>query len=237
MKNELLVDFGVADRSVTVIRHPINDAFPDSELTPSEAKSRLGLGDRDKTILCFGRIKPYKGIEYLLTAFRTLAAGGGEYRLVIAGEVQKGNEKYLESLEQAMPTEKERGQVILKTQFIPDEEIEVYFKAADVLVLPYKDIFQSGVLFLGYSFGLPVIATDVGSFREEVVEGKTGYLCRPGDPADLAETIESYFASDLYLNLGAKRQEIKDHASICHSWGPIADVTRIVYEGMLGNIN
>jgi D-inositol-3-phosphate glycosyltransferase len=237
MKNELLADFGVADRSVTVIRHPINDAFPDSGLTPSEAKSRLGLENCNKTILCFGRIKPYKGVEYLLAAFQTLAAADGQYRLVIAGEVQKGNDAYLESLMQAMPAEIERGQVILKTQFIPDEEIEVYFKAADVIVLPYKDIFQSGVLFLGYSFGLPVIVTDIGSFREEIVEGKTGHLCKPDDPADMAKTIESYFASDLYLNLGASRQEIKDHAALSHSWGAVADLTRIAYEGMRENRN
>ena len=104
-------------------------------------------------------------------------------------------------------------QIILRTQFIPDREMEVYLKAADVLVLPYKEIFQSGVLFLAYSFGLPVVATDVGSFREEIVEGQTGFLCRPGDPADLARTpSQRYFASELYRNLGAERQKIKDYA-------------------------
>jgi D-inositol-3-phosphate glycosyltransferase len=237
MKNELMEDFGVADRAVTVIRHPINDAFPDTELTPAEAKRRLGLSESDKAILCFGKIKPYKGIEYLLAAFQTLVAADGQYRLIIAGEVQKGNEKYLESLMQAMPAEMEDGRVILKTQFIPDEDMEIYLKAADVLVLPYKDIFQSGVLFLGYSFGLPVIVTDVGSFREEVVEGKTGYLCKPGDPEDLAKTIETYFASELYRNLGTQRQVIMDHADTFHSWSAVADLTRKAYEGMLGNVN
>jgi len=234
MKDELLADFGVAGESVTVIRHPINDAFPNSRLTPSEAKGRLGLEDTNKTILCFGRIKPYKGIEYLLSAFQTLAAGDGQYRLLIAGEVQKGNEKYLESLTQAMAAEMERGQIILKTQFIPDEEIEVYFKAADVIVLPYKDIFQSGVLFLGYSFGLPAIVTDVGSFREELVVGETGYLCRPEDPTDLMRTIERFFASDLYRNLGTKRQEIKNYAEAHHSWSAVASLTRRAYEATLG---
>jgi D-inositol-3-phosphate glycosyltransferase len=237
MKNELLKDFGVADQSVTVIRHPINNAFPDTGLTPTEAKSRLGLAESDRTILCFGKVKPYKGIEYLLPAFQKLAAEDGRYRLIIAGEVQKGNEKYLDSLLQAMPPEIQKGQVILKTQFIPDEDMEVYLKAADVLVLPYKDIFQSGVLFLGYSFGLPVIVTDVGSFREEVVEGKTGYLCRPGDPTDLARAIETYFGSDLYRHMGATRQRIKNHADAHHSWHAVADLTRRAYEGMLGNAN
>jgi D-inositol-3-phosphate glycosyltransferase len=235
MKNELMENFGVEGGSITVIRHPINNAFPETELTTSEAKSRLGLWGADKTILCFGRIKPYKGIEYLLSAFRALAAKDDRYRLIIAGEVQKGNERYMDSLVQAIALEIDNGQVILRTEFIPDEDMEVYLKAADVLVLPYKDIFQSGVLFLGYSFGLPVIVTDVGSFREEVVEGETGYICRPGDPEDLARAIETYFTSDLYRNLEMKREEIKNYADIHHSWDAVADLTRKAYEGMLGS--
>jgi D-inositol-3-phosphate glycosyltransferase len=233
MKTELLMDFGVESGSVTVIRHPINNAFPDTRLTPSEAKRRLGLKDTDKTILCFGKIKPYKGIEYLLPAFQKLAAEDEQYRLIIAGEVQKGSESYLDSLVQAIPLELKKGQVILKAQFIPDEEMEVYLKAADVLVLPYKDIFQSGVLFLGYSFGLPVIATDVGSFREEIVEGKTGYLCKPGDPLELAKAVETYFASDLFKNLTIHRRELKDYAYANHSWHAVAELTRSAYAKML----
>jgi D-inositol-3-phosphate glycosyltransferase len=236
MKNELVEDFDVKDRSITVIRHPINNAFPDTELTISEAKCRLGLGDANKTILCFGRIKPYKGIEYLLSAFQALADKDESYRLIIAGEVQKGNEKYMETLLRTIADEIDKGKVILETQFIPDEEMEVYLKAADVLVLPYKNIFQSGVLFLGYSFGLPVIVTDVGSFREEVIEGKTGYLCKPGDPVDLARTIETYFAGDLFRDLKTTRQEIKAYADAHHSWGAVADLTRKAYEAMLGNV-
>ena len=237
MKDELLQDFGVTDQLVTVIRHPINNAFPDTGLKPSEAKRRLGLCESHKTILSFGKIKPYKGIEYLLSAFRVLVRTDGQYRLIIAGEVQKGNDEYLNSLLRVMQSEIEKGQVVIHARFIPDEDIEVYLKAADALVLPYKDIFQSGVLFLGYSFGLPVIVTDVGSFREEVVEGKTGYLCRPGDPTDLARAIETYFASDLYRDLGATRQRIKKYADAHHSWHAVADLTRRAYEGILGNAN
>jgi glycosyltransferase involved in cell wall biosynthesis len=136
---------------------------------------------------------------------------------------------------QAMPAEIEKDRIILKTKFIPDEEMETYLKAADVLVLPYKDIFQSGVLFLGYSFGLPVIVTDVGSFREEIVEGSTGYLCEPGDPADLARVIADYFSSSLYRNLGMTRLAIKEHARVHHSWGAVAELTRSAYERMLEN--
>jgi len=229
MKEELCQDFGVAKTAVTVIRHPINNAFPDTDLTPSEAKNRLDLRYDEKAILFFGRIRPYKGIEYLLAAFRLLAAKRSNYRLIIAGEPKKGSEEYRNEIEQAVKTEFAPDQIILKIQFIPDEEMEVYLKAADVLVLPYKEIFQSGVLFLAYSFGLPVVATDVGSFRDEIVEGRTGFLCQPGDPAELAKAIETYFASDLYKNLKVRRQELKDYADANHSWNAVADLTRNAY--------
>jgi glycosyltransferase involved in cell wall biosynthesis len=234
MKDELIVEFGVHDRVVTVIRHPINDAFPDTELTAADAKRKLELQSNEKAILCFGRIKPYKGIEHLLSAFQQITKNDPDYRLIIAGEVQKGNEQYMANLKQTIRLELERGQVILKTQFIPDAEMEIYLKAADVMVLPYNEIFQSGVLFLSYAFGLPVIATDVGSFREEIVEGNTGFLCPPGNPAALAKTIDKYFASDLYRNLGARRQQIKDYADVHHSWGSVAMLTRDAYATMLG---
>lgn len=237
MKAELMEDFGVATGSVTVIRHPINDAFQDTEITPLEAKRRFALGGTDKTILCFGRIKPYKGIEYLLSAFQRLVAEDERYRLIIAGEVQKGNEKYLESLTRVVAAELKRGQVILKTEFIPDEDMEIYLKAADVMVLPYKDIFQSGVLFLGYSFGLPVIATDVGSFREEISEGETGYICMPGNPEDLTRVIKTYFSGGLYRHLDVTRRRIKEYAAIHHSWSAVANLTRQAYESILGDLS
>jgi hypothetical protein len=81
---------------------------------------------------------------------------------VIAGEPKKGSEDYLHEIQELVKRDFTQGQVIQKIQFIPDEEMELYLKAGDVLVLPYKEIFQSGVLFLAYSFGLPVVATDVG---------------------------------------------------------------------------
>jgi glycosyltransferase involved in cell wall biosynthesis len=237
MKDELCQDFGVAERAVTVIRHPVNDAFPDTDLTPSEAKRQLGLQANEKAVLFFGRIRPYKGIEHLLAAFRPLVDIHSDYRLIIAGEPKKGSEAYRHQIEQTVKTEFMPGQIIMKIQFIPDDQMEVYLKGADVLVLPYKEIFQSGVLFLAYSFGLPVVATDVGSFREEIVEGKTGFLCQPGDPAELAKAIETYFASDLYKNLKVRRQDLKDYADANHSWNAVADSTRNAYAEMLGRVS
>jgi D-inositol-3-phosphate glycosyltransferase len=237
MKSELLADFGVRERAVTVIRHPINNAFPDTDLTPPEAKRRLGIKDSEKTILFFGRIRPYKGLEHLLAAFQQLLTSHKNYRLIIASEPKKGSEKYLEEIQQTINRIDNEGRILQKIKFIPDEDIELYFKAADVLVLPYTNIFQSGVLFLGYSFGLPVVATDVGSFKEEIIEGTTGFICGPADPSGLAKTLEVYFASDLYRDLKNRRQEIKDYANVQHSWDAVAELTRNAYVKMLGRNN
>jgi len=235
MKGELCQHFAVAEKAVTVIPFPINNASPDTGLTSAEAKRRLGLRDCEKAILFFGRVRPYKGIEYLLDAFRLLSANKqANYRLIVAGEAIKGCEEYLREIQSCVGRDFEQDQVILRMQFIPDDEVEVYLKAADVLVLPYKEIFQSGVLFLAYAFGLPVVATDVGSFSKEIVEGSTGFLCQPGDPAEMARAIETYFASDLFKHLSTRRQEIKDYANANHSWDAVAELTCSAYMRMLG---
>ena len=101
-----------------------------------------------------------------------------------------------------------------------------------MLILPYTHIFQRGVLFLGYNFGLPVIASDVGSLKEDIVEGKTGYVCPPRDPAALAQRIETYFASELYRRQQS-RQEIRAYAHDRYSWKKVSEITTAVYQDLL----
>ena len=152
--------------------------------------------------------------------------------MIIAGR-PKNSERYWSTIRAAVDEQVRAGRVLLKAEFIPDDETEVYFKAADVLVLPYVQIYQSGVLFLGYSFGLPVLASDVGSLRDEIVEGKTGFVFKSGDPADLAKAIERYFASDLYADLTRQRQKIRDFAAEQHSWDVVGRATMKIYGGLL----
>ena len=234
MKSELRQDFGVGEQAISVIPFGINNSVPNTDLTPAEAKRRLGIRQTEKTILFFGAIRPYKGLEYLSDAFRRLAPGNPDYRLIIAGEPKKECEKYMSDIQQGIANDPCAERVIQKIHHIPDEETEFYFKAADVLVLPYTHVFQSGVLFLAYSFGLPVVATDVGSIQEEVIENRTGFLCRPCDADDLARVIEKYFASDLFKSLASRRQDIRDYANAGHSWDVVGEITKNVYAELSG---
>ncbi len=233
MKGELIGQFGVEAKKISVIPYGINNAVPISGLTKDQARSKLGLRNDEKAILFFGAIKQYKGLEDLVAAFQQFAARGN-YRLIIAGESKKGYEAYWQSIQQTIERDPHREKILQKIEFIPDPETETYFKAADVAVLPYTDIFQSGILFLAYAYGLPVIATDVGSFSEDIVQGRTGFLCKPRDPDDLASTVQQYFETDLYRELeDHRRQEIRDYALSGHSWHTVADLTRDVYSKLL----
>lgn len=233
MKAELLRDFKISASRVTAIPFGINNAVPHTSLSRQDARQRLGIGENERTVLFFGRITLYKGIEYLVEAFRKGLAHNRDYRLVIAGKVDRC-EKYWAEIREDVRGEVQSGSIILHDRFVADEETEVYFKAADVLVLPYRNIYQSGVLFLAHSFGLPVLAADVGSLTEDIVEGQTGFTFKPEDSDDLARAIERYFASDLFANLEERKQQIREYSVQRHSWDTVAKVTMSVYDQLLG---
>ena len=233
MKLQLMENYDIAGNKITVIPHGINNAVFKSELTCKQAKRKLDLNDSQKVLLYFGQIAPYKGLEYLILALVKEKAKNNNYRLIIAGRIRKGDCQYWKNIEGIMEEHDLKNYIIGKIQFIPDEEVEIYFKAADVLILPYKNIFQSGVLFLSYSFGLPVVATDVGSLREDVIEGKTGYICEVENLEDLTGKIDLYFNSDLFKNLERNRQKIIDWANEKYSWRKVGEITYGVYKALI----
>jgi D-inositol-3-phosphate glycosyltransferase len=233
MKSEMVAEFHIPEDKISVIPFGINNTVPNTTLSSAEARRQLGIRDEDKALLIFGHIAPYKGLEYLVAALVELLKRERAYRLIIVGN-PKGSKDYWKQIQKAITRHGIRDRVIEKIKYVPDEATELYFKAADVLVLSYTRIFQSGVLFLGYSFGLPAIVADVGSLKEEIIEGVTGFVFRSRDSSDLARTIERYFRSDLFHNLEARRTEIKAYANERYSWSKVATVSTAVYSRLLG---
>lgn len=232
MRTQLIEEFNVCENKITIIPHGILNTTPDSGLSRPEARSRLQLDSRAKALLFFGNIAPYKGLEYLIHALGHLSSNDDSFRLIIAGQI-KDCQSYWEDIERLIEELDLEKYIIRQIRHIPDDEVEVYFKSSDVLVLPYKFIFQSGVPFLSYSFGLPVIAADVGSLREVVVEGRTGMICKKEDPADLSDKIRSYFHSDLYTNLEDSMKKIKSYGNETFSWDGIGTTIQGVYTVLL----
>ena len=234
MRSELVSDFRIPKRKVSVIPFGINNTVPNTALSTEEAKHRTGVSSGDKALLFFGNIAPYKGLEHLISAFSALLSKDRSYRLIIVGR-PKGSENYWKQIQQAIARSGFRDRIIQRIEYIPDELTELYFKAADVLILPYAHVFQSGVLFLAYSFGLPAIAADVGTLREEIVEGETGFVFRPRDSVDLARKIDKYFNSELFGNLETRRRQITNYANERYSWDKVAAITVAVYSNLLSS--
>lgn len=234
MKEALMRDFGLSPEKVTVVRFPLNDVTPQSDLTSREAREKLEIHPEEKVLLFFGNIADYKGLEDVVHALARLRSAGSECKLLLIGNVKKGEHRYFRSIQKLISELRISDLIAQRIEYIPEEEVEIYFKAADLCLLPYRRIYQSGVLLLAYSFGLPAIASDVGGLPEEVVEGETGYVCRAADPGDLADKIALYFESSLYRDLGQKRDEIRQRAETEHSWKSLAQATCRVYRSLAG---
>jgi glycosyltransferase involved in cell wall biosynthesis len=173
--------------------HPLYDNFgeiiskKDARQLLNE-KSHLNISEQDKIILFFGFIRNYKGLDILLRAMAEPGMKESGIRLLIAGEFYEDRapyEKLIESL-------KISDQLILKTDFIPDAEVQYYLCAADAVIQPYRHATQSGVTPLAYHFDKPMIVSNVGSFAEHVLHEQTG-LVTEAEPASLAKAIMHFY--------------------------------------------
>jgi glycosyltransferase involved in cell wall biosynthesis len=232
MKEELCTDFRVRPERVTVIPFPLNDTVPSSDSIDSKkAKEILELNDKDFVLMFFGWIAPYKGLDILIDAAKIVIERGYPLKVLIAGEI-KYLKEYWDLVEKKISAAHIENSVIKRIEFIPDHEIEIYFKAADALALPYRFIYQSGPLFLSYYFGLPVIATNVGSFEEDIVEGETGVLATGADPVAIADAIAKCIDSELYKKPEQARKKIIRYAREKYSWSSIAETILKAYRSL-----
>jgi glycosyltransferase involved in cell wall biosynthesis len=154
-----------------------------------EARELLSLPADQATVLFFGLVRPYKGLEILLEAISS-AQRSMKLHLLVAGEFWIPEQEIRKRVAELNLTEA----VTIVNRYIPNEELGFYFGAADVVVLPYLDATQSSVIQLAYGFGKPVITTTVGGLPDVVINGETGFLVPPNDSQALAETIIKFFS-------------------------------------------
>jgi glycosyltransferase involved in cell wall biosynthesis len=185
---------------------PIYDAFPSEVMESALAKKTLGLDG--PVMLFFGFVRQYKGLEYLLRAMPEVLRDV-HVKLLIVGEFWEDKEPYLKTIEELGL----QGDVAVVDRYVPNEEVGLYFSAADVVVLPYVDATQSAIVSLAYAFDKPVITTDVGGLPEVVSDGETGFIVPPSDSEALAKAIVKYFERDFASRLAANVKARKNALS------------------------
>ena len=171
--------------------HPLYDFHNQARYTRESAREKLGLQNR-KVLLFFGYIKPYKGLDLLIKCFPLVKKRVPEAILLIAGEIYGNEQPYRDLIKETGLAE----EIILKNEYIGSEEVELYYKVADVLVLPYRQATQSGVLQTAYAMDLGVVVTRVGSLPDMVKQGQTGVVANSLSENELAEAIVQYLSLD-----------------------------------------
>lgn len=152
---------------------------------PAASRARLGLPADAPVALFFGFVRPYKGVMHLIEALPAAIEAVPGLRLVVAGEFWDSVESYRARAAALGVADR----VHFDDRYVPNEEVGTYFAAADLVVMPYVEASQSAVATLAVAFGLPIVATRVGGLPEVVIDGETGLLVPPADPAALAEAI------------------------------------------------
>ena len=212
-----LAELGVAEGRVRVIPHGAFDHLtrqPEEKPLPPELAAVEG-----PVVLCFGTIRPYKGVEVLLEAF----AGIDGAELWVVGHPLGMSMEPLYALARVA-----RGRVRFVSRYVSDPEAPAFLRRADLLVLPHLQVDQSGVLFAGLAFGKPMVLSAVGGFAEVAEDHGAGHPVPPGDPAALAGAIEELLADP------EQRRALGERAAAAaagpFSWDGIAERTLALYE-------
>jgi glycosyltransferase involved in cell wall biosynthesis len=188
------------------VLHPLYDNFG-QPLDRTEARRKLGIPEGIPLLLFFGFIRKYKGLDLLLEAIALVKDKHPQpFNLLVAGEYYEDSRPYLEQIEHLGIAD----HLILKTDFIPDDEVRYYLCAADMVVQPYRSATQSGVTPLAYHFEIPMIVTNVGGLPDLVPDGQVGLVAEP-EPASIAEKIMDWLHHGAERFLPALRSEKKKY--------------------------
>lgn len=189
--------------------HPLYTSFGE-KLSKQNARNQLQLNQNDNIVLFFGLIRKYKGLDLLLEAFAQLKHLQNT-KLIIAGEFYEDKQPYLDLIDKYQI----QNQVILLDKFIPNEDVKLYFSAANLVALPYRTATQSGVTQVSFHFEVPTLVTNVGGLGEIIPHQIAGYVVEP-NAQEIAKHISDYFTNNKEIAFaeGMKQEKKKYDWSI-----------------------
>lgn len=195
------------------VLHPLYDNFG-ARVPKAEARKKLEIPEEVPLLLFFGFIRKYKGLDLLFDAISIVKAKYRQpFKLLVAGEYYEDSRPYTEQLDKLGIEDC----LILRTKFIPDDEVRFYLSAADMVIQPYRSATQSGVTPLAYHFEVPMIVTNVGGLPDLVPDGKVGLVAEP-EAGSIATKILDWLQQGAERFLPALREEKKKY-----SWNRITE--------------
>jgi len=190
-------------KKIVLAEHPISDNFGEA-VSYDDALKHLELSKDFRYLLFFGFIRDYKGLDLLLDAMADERIQQMPLKLIVAGEYYSNEEKYQTQI-QSLGIE---DQLIMRTEFISNEDVKYYFCAADLVTQPYRTATQSGVSSLAYFFDKPMVVTRVGGLPEIVAHDEAGYVVDV-NPTAIADAIVNYFEENREEEFVARVKEDK----------------------------
>jgi glycosyltransferase involved in cell wall biosynthesis len=212
IRERLIKEFGINRKKIHIVKHGVYEVNEHKEVNRAIARAHFGYEQTDFVILFFGIITKYKGLTLLLEALEALL-DQNQVKLLVAGNLATDFAEEMKKLKARYTS----GNIKMLLRFIRDEEVAYLFNAADATALPYTEASQSGVLFMSYAYGKPVIAPRMGGFPYDVLEGETGYLFETGKVHSLREAIEKML-HEWKNKPESANQNIRDFASSNYSW-------------------
>jgi len=210
--DKLMIEKYTKKKDIFIIPHGINNLFN----TKSNEKIK------SDSLLFFGGINPFKGINYLLKAFPLVKKQVPDIKLIIAG---RGD---LSKYDDLINDSKD---IIIKNFFIPQDDVSYYFQRAKIVVLPYVEVDHSGIIPVAYSLGKPVVASD--KVVDAVHHGVTGLVVPSHDHVALANALIKMLKDDKLRNKFGKNAY--EYVTSEYSWDAISKKTMDVYDWTLNN--
>ena len=212
---------------ISIIPHGNYTPFINIQYDKEKSKEQLVIPNNRRILLFFGMIKKVKGLEVLLSALKGVIKQNPDVLLVIAGKPWENDF----SVYQKIIDENNLSEyILLHTKFIPQEDVEHYYCASDLVILPYKKIYQSGVLMMTLSFERPALVSDLPPFKEIILDNENGFIFKSEDVNDLTLKLISILSNkELIEKVRNKGSEL---IKTKYDWVEIGKQTNQVYQSL-----
>jgi len=212
---------------ISIVPHGNYTPFINVQYDKEKSKEQLGIPNNRRILLFFGMIKKVKGLEILLSALKGVIKRNPDVLLVIAG---KPWENDFSNYQKIIDKNNLSEYILLHTKFIDQEDVEHYYCASDLVVLPYKKNYQSGVLMMTLSYERPALVSDLPPLKEIISDNENGFLFKTENVSDLTSRINSILSDEVLM----EKVRIKgiELISTKYDWGEIGRQTKLAYQSL-----